>query len=152
MFEVLRSSYLMTYFVRYSFTSPRASPEYKNISHFLLRNVAKGIAITNSFLVIFYLARFRTYRNSNLLRMHLPATFAGVYFAVLGTQAPFVTYLFDRGELSQRHALRDVTVAQTPAEQAHFKNRLTQGEKVVLNEVLTMAYTAEYFKNQPSTN
>ena len=85
MLEELQTGYLMTYFVKHSLVCPKASQDDKNISYFLLRNLAKGIAITNTILVMGYLARFRTYRNSNLMRMHGPATLLGMYFTVLGT-------------------------------------------------------------------
>ena len=87
-----------------------------------------------------YLSRFRTYRNSYLAMMHLPATSFGVYNAIMGTHAVFFAYLFNKAEISQKFALRDLQVPGSAAEQAYFKARLTQNEKNVLNEVLSQAY------------
>mmetsp|Transcript_31762 Transcript_31762/g.37299 ORF Transcript_31762/g.37299 Transcript_31762/m.37299 type:complete len:100 (-) Transcript_31762:149-448(-) len=99
---------MMAYFVKHSYTN--GSEDDKKFSHFLLQNLGKGVLITNAMLVAFYLSRFRTYRNSNLARMHIPATLFGTYSAITGTQLLFFSYIFDSAELSQRYALRDIYV------------------------------------------
>ena len=70
------------------------------MSHFLLKNLAKGVLITNAFLMVFYVSRFRTYRNSRLALMHIPATLFGLQNGIVGQQSLFTTYIFDSSELS----------------------------------------------------
>ena len=97
---------MMRCFVKYSYTN--GSEEDKNFAHFLLKNWAKGVLITNTILLMLYLPRFRTYRNSNLGMMHIPATIIGSFNAVLGAQNVFYAYLFNKGEIREQYALRDI--------------------------------------------
>ena len=71
------------YFVKHAYL--HGSDEDKKLSHFLIANVAKGALITNTILCAIYLSRFRTYRNSNLARMHVPATLFGMFNGISGT-------------------------------------------------------------------
>ena len=99
---------MMTYFIKYAMM--RGTEEDKRFSSFLLAQLGKGVLVANTILVGLYVSRFRTYRNSNLMRMHVPATLLGSYSAIAGTMPLFYAYVFDRAELSQRFALRDVEV------------------------------------------
>ena len=126
---------MMASFVRYSYKN--GGEEERGFARFLVKNLAKGVLIANSILMMAYFSRFRTYRNSNLLSMHVPATLFGATCTVAGSKDLFFAFLFDRAELSHRHALKDTQILQTPSEQAFFKGRLSQGEKLVFNEVLS---------------
>ena len=139
-----RTTKMMAHFIKHSYS--HGSEEDRKLSHFLMKNLLKGVLITNSLLVMFYVSRFRTYRNSYLAMMHIPATLIGLYNAIMGTHAIFFAYLFNSAEVNQRYALRDLQVPGTAAEQAFFKGRLTQNEKTVLNEVLSHAYTGDLFQ------
>ena len=105
---------MMAYFIKYA--TLHGSREDKQMSNFMLMNLAKGVCITNAILMAFYLSRFRTYRNSYLFYMHIPATILGIISGVKGTSVVFTSYMFDSCELSQRHALRDVIVHRTENE------------------------------------
>ena len=109
----------------------------KDFSAYLLKNIAKSLLITNSLLGAFYLSRFRNYRNSYLAIMHIPATLFGLMNALISTQFVFLTYIFDNAEFAHRFGLKDVEVHKTEAELKFYRNRLTQAEKLCLNEVLT---------------
>ena len=105
MVNILGTSYMMAYFMKHSYMHQEGTQQDKNFSNYLVKNFAKGVLITNALLLMFYLTRFRTYRNSNLLKWHLPASFSGIYLGVYGTQPIFDAYLFERGEFSHAHAL-----------------------------------------------
>ena len=81
--NLLGTAYMMKCFVKYSFVN--GSEEDKNFAHFLLKNWAKGVLITNTILLMLYLPRFRTYRNSYLGIMHIPATIFGTISAMIGS-------------------------------------------------------------------
>ena len=84
---------MMQAFIKHSYRC--GTEEDKKLSQFIVKNWIKGVAITNAFLLMFYLSRFRTYRNSYLGMMHVPATLFGLYNGVKGTSSVFYAYLFD---------------------------------------------------------
>lgn len=58
--------------------------------------MVKSIAVSNGFLLMFYLSRFKNYRNSYLGVGHLAATVFGVHNAIKGVNPIFNAYQFDR--------------------------------------------------------
>ena len=97
--DLLATAYMMKSFIKYSYT--KGDEEDKNFAHFLLKNWAKGVLIANTILLMFYLPRFRTYRNSYLGMMHFPATLIGTANAVIGAHNLFFAYLFNKGEIRE---------------------------------------------------
>ena len=96
----------------------------------------KSVIIANTFLAMFYIARFKTFRNSYLGPMMLVATAAGIKNGVDGTGAIFDSYLFNKYEI-RLSQLEDVDLPT---------GKLTTSEKRVLNDVLSLAYTSDYLK------
>ena len=92
-----KSGMMMAYFIKHAWL--HGTDEDKRLSHFLLTNMAKGVLITNTILCAVYLSRFRTYRNSSLAFMHIPATLFGIHNATIGTKNVFMAYMFDSCEL-----------------------------------------------------
>ena len=71
----------------------------KQMSQFITRNMAKSVLISNTFLLMFYVARFKTFRNSYLAPMMLLATAFGIKNGVDGTKPIFDAYLFNKNEI-----------------------------------------------------
>ena len=97
---MLQTGYLMAHFIRYSFRSHHSTDKDRKLSQFLVTNLAKGALITNTILLVVYAARHRTYRNSSLVWMHVPATLLGLLSGINGTAPVFYAYLFNTCELN----------------------------------------------------
>ena len=83
-------------FVEHSFTSADATAQDKQMARFITKNVFKGIAIANTWLLLVSFCLFKTYRNSHLLKMHVSATLLGAGFGVIGVSPVFDAYLFNK--------------------------------------------------------
>ena len=70
---------LALFFVR---QSKQGTEEDRAMSRFILKNLAKSIAITNCYLLLAYFSMFKNYRNSNLAYLHVPATYFGIKFGL----------------------------------------------------------------------
>ena len=66
------------------------------MSRFIVKNLTKSILITNFYLLLIYFSMFKSYRNSLLLYMHLPATYYGVKFGLAGINPVLESYLFTK--------------------------------------------------------
>ena len=62
------------------------------ISNFIVRNMLKSVLISNSFLLMIYMSRFKNYRNSYLGLGHIFATAVGLHNGIKGVYPIFVAY------------------------------------------------------------
>jgi hypothetical protein len=85
-------------FCRYS-RSDKAKTSDLALSNFIMLNLAKGIAVNNCLLGLFYFARFKNYRNSYLLLFHIPATYFGIKNGLKGTTPVLESYLYSHDEV-----------------------------------------------------
>lgn len=73
--------------------------ECSDLNSFVSRNIAKSIVISNALVFCLYAARFKTYRNSHLLKANILATCFGIHNAVVGVEPVFYSYFFNKSEL-----------------------------------------------------
>jgi hypothetical protein len=73
--------------------------ECRELNSFVTSNIAKSILISNAFVFCLYAARFKTYRNSHLLKANVLATYFGIHNGVVGVEPVFYSYWFNRSEL-----------------------------------------------------
>jgi len=66
------------------------------MSRFIIKNMMKSILITNIYLLLAYFSMFKNYRNSYLLYMHLPASYYGIKFGLIGVNPVLDSYLFTK--------------------------------------------------------
>ena len=66
------------------------------MSRFIVKNLAKSVLITNFYLMLIYFSLFKSYRNSMLLYLHLPATYYGIKFGLVGISPVLESYLFSK--------------------------------------------------------
>jgi hypothetical protein len=93
----------------------------------LLWQAAKGIAVCNSMVFVAYAARFKTYRNSYLLKANAMATVTGLVFAVIGTSPLFYGQAFQ----------------QTQMAPGLLEDREGQKRDVAVNDLLTLCYVQD---------
>ena len=73
--------------------------ECGELNSFVSTNIAKSILISNVFVFCLYAARFKTYRNSHLLKANGLATWFGIHNGVVGVEPVFYSYFFNNSEL-----------------------------------------------------
>ena len=52
------------------------------MSRFIVKNLGKSVFIMNCYLLLAYFSMFKSYRNSYLLYIHLPASYFGIKFGL----------------------------------------------------------------------
>lgn len=115
-----------------------ARSEDRALSNFLLWNMAKAQLITHGFLLSIYFARFKNYRNSYLLLMHVPATLLGLSNGLAGTRPVLQSYLFSQCELP-------LAALEDPLFSDKARQTLTLGERQLVGDVGSLCYLADYF-------
>jgi hypothetical protein len=66
------------------------------MSRFIVKNLAKSVVIMNCYLMLVYFSMFKSYRNSYLLYLHIPASYYGIKFGLQGINPVLDSYLFSR--------------------------------------------------------
>ena len=113
----------------------KSDPSELELWKFCRWNIFKSVAICNCFVFAFYVARFKTYRNSYLLHANFAATLLGVNIGTQSTAPIFWSYLFNRGHLGPG-VLDDNYEPEYKATMA--KKRPEEREKT--NELLTACF------------
>eukprot|EP00347_Sterkiella_histriomuscorum_P002899 403366364 len=68
----------------------------KEFAKFIVKNYLKGMLISTTLVTISYLSRFKTYRNSHLLKAQILASVFGVQSAAYGIIPIFSAYMFNK--------------------------------------------------------
>ena len=131
---------MMFYFSRHSH-GPNGSDRDKALTKFLKSNILKSVAICNGYLLMFYFARFKTYRNSYLGYMHLPVTLLALHNGVKSTNPIFHSYLYSNNELP-------VAILEDPTYSKNVRSRLSLNERNLISDVVSLSYLDDYFINE----